>query len=55
MVVRKLQGLQKADTAMMMQVSMNLAFRVIWEQDECNRSSGPIDIGPLDVKLSYLE
>ena len=44
MVVRKLQGLQKADTAMMMQVSINLAFRVIWEQDEC-RSSGPIGIG----------
>ena len=52
MVVRKLQGLQKADKAMMMQVHMNLALRVIWEQNEC-RSSGPSEIGLLDVEISY--
>ena len=54
MVVRKLQGLQQADKAMMMKVHMKLAFLVIWEPDEC-RSSGPIEIGPVDDKYSYLE
>ena len=38
---------------MMMQVHVNLLFPRIWEQDEC-RSTGPIEIGPLDVKFSYL-
>jgi hypothetical protein len=33
---------------------MNLSFPRIWEQDEC-RSSVPIGIGALDVKLSYLD
>ena len=38
----------------MMQVDMNLAFPLVWEQDKCG-SSDPIGIGALDVKISHLE
>ena len=54
MVFVRGRGLEYTVIAVMMQVDMNLAFPVIWEQDKCG-SSDPIGIGALDVKFSYLE
>ena len=48
------EGYNSLLKGVMMQVVMNLAFPLIWEQDK-GGSSDLIEIGRLDVKISHLE